>query len=88
MGRDVTIAVQLVLLHGFNRECADMIGDHMKMMGVNFVKGVVPTRLERTEGGRIRATLSNGQEDKCDTVLGAIGRTGTCQVLACTMQGY
>ena len=76
IGRDVTVAVRSVLLRGFDRECADMIGDHMRGMGVNFVEGAVPTLLEKTESGRIRATLSNGHVDEYDTVLGAIGRTG------------
>ena len=76
IGRDVTVAVRSVLLRGFDRECADMIGTHMRDMGVKFVEGAVPQRLERAGSGRIRATLSDGHSDEYDTVLGAIGRTG------------
>lgn len=76
IGRDVTVAVRSILLRGFDRECADMIGEHMRGMGINFVEGAVPARLEKTDGGRIRVTFSNGDVDEYDTVLGAIGRTG------------
>jgi thioredoxin/glutathione reductase (selenoprotein) len=76
IGRDVTVAVRSILLRGFDRECADMIGEHMRGMGINFVENVVPAKLERTDDGRIRVTMSDGTSDVYDTVLGAIGRTG------------
>jgi len=75
IGKDVTVAVRSILLRGFDRECADMIGDHMKSMGVKFREEVVPTLLEKS-GDRIKVTFSNGESDEYDTVLGAIGRTG------------
>ncbi|KAL3806539.1 hypothetical protein ACHAXA_006592 [Cyclostephanos tholiformis] len=76
IGRDVTVAVRSILLRGFDRECADMIGEHMRGMGITFIEGVVPAKLERTEGGRVGVTFSDGSVDEYDTVLGAIGRTG------------
>jgi thioredoxin reductase (NADPH) len=76
IGRDVTVAVRSILLRGFDRECADMIGEHMKGMGINFVEGVVPAKLQKTDDGRIGVTMSDGTFDVYDTVLGAIGRTG------------
>lgn len=76
IGRDVTVAVRSILLRGFDRECADLIGEHMKSEGIKFIEGAVPTKLEKTAGGKIRATFSNGESGEYDTVLGAIGRTG------------
>lgn len=76
IGRDVTVAVRSILLRGFDRECAELIGDHMRAMGVQFLEGVVPSKLEKTQDGRIRVTFSDGVSDVYDTVLGAIGRTG------------
>ncbi|KAL7549431.1 hypothetical protein ACHAWF_012700 [Thalassiosira exigua] len=76
IGRDVTVAVRSILLRGFDRECADLIGAYMKSEGVKFREGVVPTKMEKTAEGKIEVTLSDGSSDVYDTVLGAIGRTG------------
>ena len=76
IGKDVTVAVRSILLRGFDRECADLIGGHMKSEGVKFREGVVPTKLEKVDGGKIKVTFSNGESDEYDTVLGAIGRSG------------
>lgn len=76
IGRDVTVAVRSILLRGFDRECADLIGEHMKGIGIKFIEGVVPSMLEKTTDGRIKVSFSNGESDVYDTVLAAIGRTG------------
>lgn len=77
IGKDVTVAVRSILLRGFDRECADLIGKHMRAEGIHFREKSVPTKLEKVEGtGRIRVTFSDGGSDEYDTVLGAIGRTG------------
>jgi thioredoxin/glutathione reductase (selenoprotein) len=76
IGKDVTVAVRSILLRGFDRECADMIGDYMKSEGIVFKEEVVPTKLVKTEGGKIAVTFSNGDQEEYDTVLAAIGRTG------------
>eukprot|EP00584_Thalassiosira_punctigera_P002476 CAMPEP_0172539508 /NCGR_PEP_ID=MMETSP1067-20121228/10703_1 /TAXON_ID=265564 ORGANISM="Thalassiosira punctigera, Strain Tpunct2005C2" /NCGR_SAMPLE_ID=MMETSP1067 /ASSEMBLY_ACC=CAM_ASM_000444 /LENGTH=638 /DNA_ID=CAMNT_0013325207 /DNA_START=198 /DNA_END=2114 /DNA_ORIENTATION=- len=77
IGRDVTVAVRSILLRGFDRECADLIGEHMRAEGVKFKEGVTIKKLEKSgSGDRIRATFSNGDSDEFDTVLAAIGRTG------------
>ena len=73
-GNDVTVAVRSILLRGFDRECADRIGDYMKDNGVKFKFEVTPQKLEKTESGRIKVHFSDGTEDEFDTVLGAIGR--------------
>lgn len=75
IGKDVTVAVRSILLRGFDRECADLIGEYMKGEGVKFREGVVPTKMEKV-GEKIKVTFSNGESDEYDTVLGAIGRTG------------
>ena len=75
IGKDVTVAVRSILLRGFDRECADLIGTHMKSEGITFREEVVPTKLEKV-GEKIKVTFSNGESDEYDTVLGAIGRSG------------
>jgi thioredoxin reductase (NADPH) len=73
-GVDVTVAVRSILLRGFDRECADRIGDYMKESGIKFRREVIPTKLEKVELDRIKVTFSDGTDDVYDTVLGAIGR--------------
>jgi len=81
IGKDVTVAVRSILLRGFDRECADMIGEYMKSEGIVFKEEVVPVKLVKTEGDKIAVTFSNGEQGEYDTVLVAIGRTGDTQKL-------
>ncbi|KAL7486281.1 hypothetical protein ACHAW6_011874 [Cyclotella cf. meneghiniana] len=81
IGKEVTVAVRSILLRGFDRECADMIGEYMKSEGIVFKEEVVPIKLVKMEGGKIAVTFSNGDQDEYDTVLVAIGRTGDTQKL-------
>jgi thioredoxin reductase (NADPH) len=81
IGKDVTVAVRSILLRGFDRECAGMIGDYMRGEGIKFREEVVPTKLVKTEEGKISVTFSNGDEEEFDTVLAAIGRTGDTEKL-------
>jgi len=74
MGYDTTVAVRSILLRGFDRECADKIGENMKSHGVKFMMKVTPTKLEKVENDQIKVTFSDGTSDTFDTVLGAIGR--------------
>jgi len=74
IGLDTTIAVRSILLRGFDRECADKIGDYMMEHGVKFKREVTPSKLEKTESGQIKVSFSDGTEDVFDTVLAAIGR--------------
>jgi thioredoxin reductase (NADPH) len=76
IGKDVTVAVRSILLRGFDRECADLIGEYMEKEGVKFKREVVPSQLEKLDSGKIKVTFSNGDVDEYDTVLVAIGRTG------------
>lgn len=83
VGCDVTVAVRSILLRGYDRECADMIGSYMESHGVKFKRDVVPTKLERIENGekKIKVTFSDGSIDVYDTVLGAIGRRADTEKL-------
>jgi len=76
LGLEVSVAVRSILLRGFDRECAEKIGEFMEDTGVKFRRGVVPTKLEKTAGGQIAVTFDNGSSGTYDTVLVAIGRTG------------
>jgi thioredoxin/glutathione reductase (selenoprotein) len=87
LGLDVTIAVRSILLRGFDRECADKIGDYMVEHGVKFKRGVTPTKLEKTESGQIMVTFSDGSSDVYDTVLTAIGRVADTQKLGLESAG-
>jgi len=81
LGYDTTVAVRSILLRGFDRECADKIGDYMKDHGVNFRHKVVPQKLEKVDGDRIQVTFSDGAQDIFDTVLVAIGRSADTEKL-------
>mmetsp|Transcript_2678 Transcript_2678/g.5064 ORF Transcript_2678/g.5064 Transcript_2678/m.5064 type:complete len:640 (-) Transcript_2678:453-2372(-) len=76
LGMDVTVAVRSILLRGFDRECADKIGEAMKAGGVKFRKEQVPTALEKQPDGKIKVTFSDKSDETFDTVLVAIGRSG------------
>jgi pyruvate/2-oxoglutarate dehydrogenase complex dihydrolipoamide dehydrogenase (E3) component len=86
MGYDTTVMVRSILLRGFDLQCADMIGDHMEAHGAKFQRSRVPTRIERTEDGRLRVFSKGVSEgsggaggeaetsDVYDTVFTAVGR--------------
>jgi len=75
LGLDVTVAVRSILLRGFDRECAEKIGEYMEEHGVTFRKQVVPTKLEKVDGDQILVTFSDNSSEVYDTVLVAIGRS-------------
>lgn len=75
LGYDTTVAVRSILLRGFDRECADKIGEYMEDHGVKFRKEVVPKKLEKVNGDQIQVTFSDDSQDVYDTVLVAIGRS-------------
>ena len=74
IGCDVTVAVRSILLRGFDRQCADKIGEMMKLTGTQFKMGALHSRMEKGEDGRISVTFSDGTSDVYDTVFYAIGR--------------
>jgi len=80
IGLDVTIAVRSILLRGFDRECADLIGDYMKS-NIKFRKEVVPKKLEKTNDDEILVTFSDDTQETFNTVLVAIGRSADTKSL-------
>jgi pyruvate/2-oxoglutarate dehydrogenase complex dihydrolipoamide dehydrogenase (E3) component len=56
MGLPTTVMVRSILLRGFDRQMADKIGAFMDQEGVRFVNECVPTKLEKTEDGRVRVS--------------------------------
>jgi len=83
LGHDTTVAVRSILLRGFDREYADLIGKYMEEEShVNFKYKVTPVKLERQlRGGKIKVTFSDGTEDEYDTVMTAIGRQADTDTL-------
>jgi len=80
LGFESHVMVRSILLRGFDQQCANIIGDIMARGGVKFIRQSVPTRLDKTDDGRIRVTYFNDESkqtlsDVYDTVLWAIGRT-------------
>ena len=79
LGYDTTVMVRSILLRGFDQDMANRIGTHMESYGVKFIRGTVPSKLEKgsTDGKtRVTFTLEGKEEtDEFDTVLFAIGRT-------------
>jgi glutaredoxin len=81
LGYDVTVMVRSILLRGFDRQCADNIGNYMESHGINFIRECVPTAIEELEPGtpgklKVKAKYTDGTEytDEFNTVVFAIGR--------------
>lgn len=76
-GCETHVMVRSILLRGFDRECAEAIGDYMDATGCTFKYNSSPTKLERTEDDRILVTYTQAGAEKTevyDTVLFATGR--------------
>lgn len=89
LGYDTTVMMRSIPLRGFDQECAERICTYMMQHGVNFIRGCIPSAMERLPSGRVKVSWapSGGGEstesDEYDTVLLAIGRyalTEECQV--------
>jgi len=74
LGVDTTVMVRSILLRGFDQDMAGQIGEYMEKEGTKFIRGVVPTKMEKTSDGRIQVTFGDNQTDVYDTVLAAVGR--------------
>jgi len=81
LGYDTTVAVRSILLRGFDRQCADLIGTYMEDHGVTFKHSVTPMKLEKLDSGKIQVTFSDDSVDVYDTVLCAIGRQADTDTL-------
>ncbi|OQR87340.1 thioredoxin reductase 1 [Achlya hypogyna] len=74
-GFDVTVMVRSILLRGFDSDMAERIGKYMEEEAqINFIKGAVPTAIEKLPNGQLKVTHSFG-EGVYDTVLNATGRS-------------
>ena len=70
--------VRSILLRGFDQDMANRIGSYMENHGTKFIRGAIPTKLERPNPDS-KIIVSYEQEgeiiqDEYDTVLFAIGR--------------
>eukprot|EP01017_Pseudomicrothorax_dubius_P043481 TRINITY_DN724_c0_g1_i1.p1 TRINITY_DN724_c0_g1~~TRINITY_DN724_c0_g1_i1.p1 ORF type:complete len:519 (+),score=117.57 TRINITY_DN724_c0_g1_i1:89-1558(+) len=77
-GYDVTVLVRSVLLREYDQEMAQKIGRYMEKHGTKFIYEATPTKIEKTEDGRLRVTWKgkDGEHsDVFDTVFSAIGRS-------------
>jgi|EP00161_Ancyromonas_sigmoides_P025446 thioredoxin reductase (NADPH) len=90
LGYDTTVMVRSIFLRGFDQQMAEMVGGYMAEHGTKFIRGSVPSRLEKVEGPegpdgphRVRvywkkAAAGGGdaeeESDVFDSVFWAIGR--------------
>jgi len=91
LGYDTTVMMRSIPLRGFDQQCAEHICGYMQEHGCKFERGVIPAKIEKGEGGKIKVswkpTQGEGemQSDEYDTVLVAVGRTALtaeCNVAA------
>lgn len=84
-GFETHVMVRSILLRGFDRECAELIGNYMEESGCNFHYGSTPEKFEQRGDGRILVTWKQKdqfgegcvetKQDVFDTVMFATGRT-------------
>ncbi|KAI3382640.1 hypothetical protein SNEBB_005383 [Seison nebaliae] len=82
IGVNTTVMVRSILLRGFDSDMANRVGNHMSSVGINFIWGSVPTKVEEIENGtpgklRVHYQSSEKGESRFDdfnTVIFAIGR--------------
>merc|ERR1719309_621930 len=81
LGYDVTVMVRSIFLRGFDQQCANLIAKHMEAHGVKFIRGAVPTAVEKIADGspgtlRVTAKSTDGETvvGEYNTVGLAIGR--------------
>lgn len=78
LGYDTTVMVRSIFLRGFDQDMANRIATYMENHGTKFIRGAVPTKLEKADpNGKITVSYEqNGTiiQEEYDTVLFAIGR--------------
>ncbi|XP_055388757.1 thioredoxin reductase-like [Condylostylus longicornis] len=81
LGYPTTVAVRSILLRGFDRQCAEKVGQMMQEMGTRFVRAL-PTRITKTTSGKFQVEFSDGlPTEEFDTILYATGRLPDTQLL-------
>lgn len=78
-GYDTSVMVRSIFLRGFDQDMAGRISEYMGTMGTKFIRNATPSKLEKSESGKIKVTWEQGAKkevktDEFDTVLFAIGR--------------
>ncbi len=86
LGFETHVAVRSILLRGFDRQCADKIGEIMRVTGTRF-RNELPTKMANTDAGRIAVTFASGNNEEFDTVLYATGRYADTKGLALDKAG-
>ncbi len=72
VGIRATVMVRSILLRGFDQQCAERIGEFMEGQGVDFIRGCVPTALERVEEGKPgKIKVTGGVRNRKTTFLRA-----------------
>ncbi|KAK1443018.1 Hg-II reductase MerA like protein [Babesia gibsoni] len=74
LGYDVTVSVRSVLLRGFDRQCAEKVGELMEATGTKFIYKALPQEVKKLADGRLEVTFTNDHIDTFDTVIYATGR--------------
>eukprot|EP00106_Octopus_bimaculoides_P012620 XP_014780062.1 PREDICTED: thioredoxin reductase 1, cytoplasmic-like [Octopus bimaculoides] len=68
-GLDVTVMVRSILLRGFDRQMAELIGDNMEDHGIKFIHKAQVKKVEQLkagEPGRLKVTYATESEEKSD----------------------
>jgi len=78
-GYDTSVMVRSIFLRGFDQDMAGRIAEYMGTIGTKFIRSSTPSKLEKSENGRIKVTWEQGankeeKTDEFDTVLFAMGR--------------
>lgn len=91
LGYDTTVMVRSILLRGFDQEYADKIGEFMEKSHTKFIRGSVPTKIEKQADGKLKVFWSSKdgaeQSDVYDTVFSAIGRYADTKALGLDAAG-
>jgi len=79
LGYPTTVAVRSILLRGFDRQCAEKIGENMAACGTRFMYRCQPQSMEKKDT-RISVVLKYDDQEETfteefDTVVYAVGRT-------------
>ncbi|XP_052872284.1 thioredoxin reductase 1, mitochondrial-like [Anopheles cruzii] len=79
LGQNVTVMVRSILLRGFDRQMATLVGESMVERGIRFLHRTRTLAVEKQSDGRLKVRYQTcgddaDEEDLFDTVLFAIGR--------------
>ncbi|ERE76547.1 thioredoxin reductase 2 [Cricetulus griseus] len=79
IGLDTTVMMRSIPLRGFDQQMSSLVTEHMESHGTRFLKGCVPSLIQKLPTGQLQVTWedhASGKEDTgtFDTVLWAIGR--------------